>query len=587
LVEQLPALAGREFDRMVDLFAAVLLEVLRLDINLYIHQWALHRDGDDDVIAMEIVDDHTAEECVYVVRDWFRALNAGESYDWRKQLRRLQVLFDRSLLGGPTIYSLVEAGWKRSIPVLYLPTENSFQWGYGRKGIRGRSTVFHTDSVKDTEFTTFKDRVKEFLGGMGFPVPKGFTCDTEEEIVELAAEVGYPVVVKPVAGHKGKGVSTNLRNAEEVAAAFRRIHAASGEDEATDDGVIVESFIQGSDYRLLTVNGKFVAGLHRQPAYVIGDGRRTIAELIDEENETPARLDTIRSPLCKIVIDQSVHDFLTDQGLTLSSIPSSAQRINLRKIANISAGGSSINVTDQVHPLNRDLVENIASFFRVTCMGIDVIAGDISKPWTDGNFGIIEINAGPGVFMHTAPAVGAPIDVPGLVMEAFFANAAAARIPIVAGNNLSPKLCAGLRARIAQANAALGVATLDATQSIFLNGRALASGLSHRHSILTILRHPSTDFAIISHDKDGIFDDGTVHAGADVVILREPHYAEQILERDLLPGGILVTAVDGHLLVRRDGQQVGHLLIDPAADLDDLIVMAIAPFLPRLIESYR
>jgi cyanophycin synthetase len=281
-----------------------------------------------------------------------------------------------------------------------------------------------------------------------------------------------------------------------------------------------------------------------------------------------------------------MEDYLASQGLHLDSIPSAGQRVNLRKIANISAGGVSVNVTDQVHPANRLLVESVAGYFGVTCLGIDVIAADISRPWTEGQFGIIEINAGPGIFMHTAPAKGEPVDVPGMVMDAFFPNVHAARVPIIAGNRMSPALCEGLSERLRHLRPSLRIATLSDGGQPRLQGRAIAGTVSHRVALRTILRHPHTQAAVLSHNKDTLFDDGTIHHGADVVILREPHYAEEILSRDLLPGGILVTVADGHLLLHRDGVEVGRLLLDNSVDLDQAIPAALTPFLPAILDRY-
>ncbi|MDX1973014.1 MAG: acetate--CoA ligase family protein [Candidatus Sumerlaeia bacterium] len=590
VAKAIPSFKGKQFDRMIDLFVAVLMEALRLDINLHITEFALHHDDEEEVVAVEYVDEETAIECAFMVRDFFRALNAGDTFDWAGAIRTLQTDFDKALLGGPTIYSLVEAGWKQNIPVLYLDKENTFQWGYGCKGVRGRSTVFHTDSVKDTEFTTFKDRVKDFLAGIGFPVPIGETVYTIDEALEAAEEIGFPVVVKPVAGHKGQGVSTNLKTPEQVEEAMIKILPPDGTE--VEDGAIVERYITGSDYRLLAVDGKFVAALHREPAHVMGDGYHTIEELILEENKTEKRKDTIRSPLCKILIDDTILTCLKEKGMSLSTVPDKGERVNLRKIANISAGGVSINETERIHPLNKQLVESIAGFFQVQCLGIDVITEDISKPWTAGNFGIIEINAGPGVFMHTAPAVGGGIDVPAIIMKSFFSNPCDARIPLIVGNQLSSRLCTLLMKAIQELKPKAVVGTLCAERGISLNGNPLVTVDSKKRSIVTLLRHPRVEFALISHDKDSIFDSGTVHEGADVVILREPHYAEEILAREVLPEGLLIRVETNEqgiktLVLIRHGERLLARTLEAADDEEALICELVVPHLPAIISRYH
>jgi len=340
--------------------------------------------------------------------------------------------------------------------VLYLPEENQFQWGYGKKQIRGRSTTLHVDGIKDTEFTMFKDMCKEFLLLRGFPTPVGRNCFTKEECVAEAEQLGFPVVVKPVAGHKGQGVVTNIETADGVRSAFDNIIHLSEQEGTAFEGAIAEQQVYGTDHRLLSVAGKFAAALERVPAYVDGDGGRSIEELIEIENDTVARLDNARSPLCKIKIDDDLEEYLALQDKSLQTVPADGERVCLRRVANISQGGVSINVTDKIHPDNVRMVENIAKFLNVTCLGIDVLAKDISRSWTEGDFGIIEINAGPGVFMHLAPAIGESIDVPGKIIRAHFPSPGSERIPIVAGNRLSPTLAADLYQKLRQGSGSGG-----------------------------------------------------------------------------------------------------------------------------------
>jgi len=231
---QFPALADDWPENLAELFCRVLVQVLKMDIDLFVNRWDISRDGDEHVLAVEYLDDVISEDAAYLVRDWFQALSAGRDFDFPGEFLKLQDEFDRTLFGGPTLYSLIEAGLQRGIQVLYLEEENQFMWGYGERHVRGRSTTFHTDGIKDTEFTTFKDRVKEFLLIRGFPTPVGANCFTEEDAVAEAARLGFPVVVKPVAGHKGQGVVTNIESDEGVRRAFNKIvEAASSRCTAT------------------------------------------------------------------------------------------------------------------------------------------------------------------------------------------------------------------------------------------------------------------------------------------------------------------------------------------------------------------
>lgn len=585
IIDKFPELEGRLPDRIAELFATVLVQALKMNIDLFINRFAISQDGDEDVIAVEVLDDRVATDCVYFVSDWFKAMTEDQSFDFDLHFAELQEDFDRTLFGGPTIYSLIEAGLKRDIPVQYLEEENQFQWGYGRKQARGRSTTFHKDGIKDTEFTMYKDMVKDFLLMCGFPTPIGRNCFDEDEIVAEALKLGFPVVVKPLAGHKGQGVTTHIESEEAVRKAFQVVFRGAEELGIPFDGAIVEQQVYGTDHRLLAVNGKFAAALERVPACVDGNGSNTIADLIAEENDKVVRLDNARSPLCKIKIDDDLRDYLELQGLSLSSVPKDGERIFLRRVANISAGGVSINVTDKIHPKNIKLVDDIASFFNVTCLGIDVLADDVSKPWNESPFGIIEINAGPGVFMHLAPAMGGSIDVPGKIMQAHFPKPGDARIPIIAGNCMTEAFCDGLYAayRALRPSGRFGALT---DRGIAFDGEFFHCNPSHQQNVKIILRHPEVDFAVFHHDKDDIFDDGTWHQGADLVILRDPHEAEEILERDLLPHGIGIRCQNGQITCTRDGQTLKTVALDENTDVDAALLELMGEYLAELVTKY-
>lgn len=569
---------------VINLFAEVLLQVLKMDIDLFVNKYSISEDGEDYVVAIEYLDEYVAEDCVYMLSQWFKAMNDNKPFIIAEEWIKQQAAFDKSLLGGPTIYSLVEAGLKRGIPVSFLFEENQFMWGYGRKQLRGRSTTFHTDGIKDTEFTMYKDMCGDFLEMCGFPTPTGKNCFKEDEIVDEAKKLGFPVVVKPVAGHKGQGVTTGIESEAEVRKAFQKIIIAAKETGTNFEGAIVQQQIYGTDHRLLTVGGKFAAALQRIPAYVDGDGVNNIEKLIEIENAKIIRLDNARSPLCKIKIDQDLKDFLKLQSLSLESVPKKDERVELRRVANISAGGVSINVTDKIHPKNIEMAEMIARFFKVKCLGIDVLAADISKPWTDGNFGIIEINAGPGVFMHLAPAYGGSIDVPGLIMASHFYTPQFARIPIIAGNNISPKFAKLLNDKLHDLKPTICFASLT-EEGVSFNGNFFHKNERHDQNVKIILRFPETDIALFNHNKHEIYDFGFVHEGADIVILENPNYAEEVIKESLLPEGLVIEVYGKEISMFRNGKELATQPFE-AGFKDEVILAMIEPYLNEFIKKY-
>ena len=597
VLEKFPDIEEDYPDRVVDLFAKALVQVYKMDMNLFVRRYAIHRDEDEWVIAIEHLDDRLAKECVYFVSDWFFAITNGndDKFDFYGEFEKLQEIFNRTIFGGPTIYSLIEGAIKRRINVHYLFEENQFQWGYGKKQIRGRSTIFHIDGIKDTEFTSYKDMVGEWLGLCGFPTPKGTNCFTENEIVDEALKLGFPVVVKPVAGHKGQGVTTGIESEKEVRKAFKNIVKAAEKEGVSFDGALVQQQIYGYDHRILAVGGKYTACLKRVPAYVTGNGRDTIKELVRIENEKEVRIDNARSPLAKIKIDEDMKDFLSLQGKSVDTIPAEGEEVVLRRVANISAGGVSINVTNDIHPKNIEMVENIAKFLNVVALGIDVLAKDISKPWTDGDFGIIEINAGPGVFMHLAPAEGGSVDVPGRIMEHLFGKIEGFdRIPIIAGNKISDQLIERIYNKLTEYKKDVEFGSIR-SNGVHFNNVFFTNNERHDSNCQILLRNPKLDFAVFNHTSNHIHDYGIWHQGMDVAILDRANYAENTLTRDLLPDGLLIEIKDSEVdenktitefIVTKESKEIHRQEINENDNVDDIIYNFLESYLKELLFKY-
>jgi len=585
-VKYFPKLQEVETPYVIDLFAEMLIQVLKMDIDLYINKYAISGDGDEYVLAVEYLDERVSRKAVYLVSNWFYALSGNKPFNFQEEFIKLQDEFNKTVFGGPTIYSIIEAGLKRDISVFFLYEENQFQWGYGSKQLRGRSTTFHTDGIKDSEFTMYKDMVGDFLMMCGFPTPIGTNCFDVEEIVEEAIKLGYPVVVKPVAGHKGQGVITGIETEEGVRKAYKNIIEFATQEGVQFEGAIVQQQIYGTDHRLISVGGKFGAALERVPAFVIGDGKNTIEELIAEENDKEIRLDNARSPLAKIHIDDDLKDFLSLQGLNLGTVPDEGNKIELRRVANISAGGVSINVTENIHPDNIKMVEDIAGFFNVKCLGIDVLAEDISKSWKEGNFGIIEINSGPGVFMHLAPAYGGSVDIPGIIIKSHFHKPEYSRIPIITGNNISHKLAEILNEKLHELNPDIYFASLT-EEGIYFNGNSFFNNKEHDQNVKIILRNPKTDIALISHNMDDILDYGTLHKGADIIIQNSADEVEEkVMNEMILAGSLYIKIINNKIKVSRDGEIINEITIDDPENMDKKILSIIVPSLPELLHKY-
>jgi cyanophycin synthetase len=433
--ERLPHLGDETYESYAHLFARTVSEVGKLDMGLHLNCWNVKPYEKYSRIAIQSLHEATTKAVVYFVWDWFEAIRLDKDIAFEEQMLTLQNKFRKSVYGGPTVYALLRTAYNKNIPTFYLWDEGLTQYGYGKKQVRGVATTFDCDSHVDSDFTTRKDDCKAFLNTLGFPVPKGDIVVTEKEAHAVARDIGYPVAVKPVSGHKGIGVTAEVRDEYELESAFDR--AVKGIPENEPIRIIVEKSISGKDFRLLCVNGRFVAAIERRPAWVEGDGYSTIEELVRQENRKSARRDTPTSPMAKIQCDEAMEQYLEQQGLSLDSVIEKERKVYLRKVANLSAGGVSIDATSTIHHDNIILAQDIAQHFGLVCLGIDVIAPNLSESWKSSTFSILEINAAPGILMHVNPAIGESVDVPSYILETFFRSGADAKIPIMTFNRIS------------------------------------------------------------------------------------------------------------------------------------------------------
>jgi cyanophycin synthetase len=548
--ERYQHLAEETYESYAHLFARTVSEVGKLDMGLHLNHWSVKPCENYAKISTQALQSRSQRAVVYTVWDWFEAITQGEDILLEEQIKNLQEMFRRSVYGGPTVYALLHTAYDKNIPTFYLWEEGLMQYGYGKKQVRGIATTFNCDSHLDSDFTTRKDDCKAFLSMLGFPVPKGEIVSSREQAVTVAERIGYPVAIKPVDGHKGIGVTADVRSVEEVKFAFGR--AIESLPEGKSIRVIVEKSIKGSDFRLLCVNGRFVAATERRPASVIGDGHSTIAELIARENRKPARSDSPTSPLGKIQCDQAMEMFLEEQNLAIDSILDKDRTVYLRKVANLSAGGLSIDATRTVHPDNIILAQDIAQHFQLTCLGIDVIAQSLSKSWKSGDFGIIEINAAPGISMHLRPAIGESVDVPSHIIETFFNSAEDARIPIITFNRISvQELQETIDHILLQyPDWTIGAVCRDA---VFVNRSEKILNKDYNSNIQNLLRHPKLDLLIAEYGEDILERDGMFYHGSNMVVLDNPTETELMLSRDVFDNSTVVVREGDSVSIRRKG----------------------------------
>lgn len=547
---QYPQLQSETYPSYAHLFARVASEVSKLDMDLHLDQWSLTPAGGKFKIAIESLHARTSRSVIYCVWDWFESITHEKPFDLNDQIEIFQDVFRRSVYGGPTVYALLRTARDKGIPTFYLWDEGLVQYGYGKHQVRGIATTFDVDSHLDSDFTTRKDDCKSFLRELGFPVPKGDVVTSLDEALSAAERIGYPVAVKPVDGHKGIGVTADVQDEAELEEAYDRAVRAVPEDSAVR--IIVETSLAGKDYRLLCVNGRFVAATERCPAYVVGDGHSTIDELISRENRSSARSDTPTSPLGKVKVDEAMERYLQEQGLSLESVVERNQMVYLRKVANLSSGGLSIDATRLVHPDNIILSQDVAQHFRLTCLGIDVITRDLAESWKTGSFGIIEINAAPGIFMHLKPAVGEPVDVTSRILETFFESGPHARIPIITFNRVTLLELQEMVDHILLHHPDWTIGAV-CHGGVLINRSEKILNRDYNTNVLNLLRNPKLDLLIAEYSEDVLERVGMFYYGSNLVVLDNPSEAERVLARDVFDHSTVVIREADTIIIHRQG----------------------------------
>lgn len=439
------------------------------------------------------------------------ALTAGEDVDIERITQELRRIIERAELG-PSTAAIVRAARARRIPALRIGDGSLVHLGYGKNRQLIQATTTGRTGCIAVDVACDKILTKEVLELAGVPVPVGGVAGTEEEAVATAASIGYPVVVKPHDGNQGKGVTLNLLEPREVRAAFNLAANYSSR-------MIVEKYIQGRHYRIIVVNGQVAAAAERLPASVTGDGKNSIRRLVELENTNPARGEGHARPLTKIVVDAVVLLHLARQGLSPDSVPADGERVFLRENANLSTGGTAIDVTDDLHPANRRLAERVAALIGLDIAGIDLVTEDIAAPYGRGGGAVIEVNAAPGIRMHHYPSEGQPRDVAAAIVDGLFPDGSTGRIPLVAvtGTNGKTTTTRMIGRILAEHGYRVGLATTD---GIYIGEELIRKGdTTGPASALALLTDPAVEAAVLETARGGILRAGLAYDESDVGIV--------------------------------------------------------------------
>jgi len=417
-------------------------------------------------------------------------------FDFQDELESLIRRAQRRALG-PSTSSLVRAAESRDIPWLRLNDYSLVQFGHGKYQKRIQATITSETRHIAVEIASDKEETNGILADLGLPVPRQALVYSIRSALRAARKIGYPLVVKPLNANHGRGVSIGMETEEQVEVAFEQARQHSR-------GVLVESYIQGLDHRMLVVNGKLIAVAKREPGCVVGDGKHTIRELVDIENQDPRRGIGHEKVLTRLEFDAQATRLIENAGITPEHVLPEGEVFYLRSTGNLSTGGKAIDVTDLVHPENREMAVRAAEAIGLDVAGVDFLTPDISKSYKEVGGAICEINAAPGFRMHVAPSEGHPRDVAGPVMDMLFPPGTPTRIPIASitgtnGKTTTTRMIAHIHKL---AGELVGMTTSD---GVYFDGhRAVEGDMTGPLAAQMVLRAPQVSVAVLETARGGM-----------------------------------------------------------------------------------
>ena len=439
------------------------------------------------------------------------AARENKKFDLQKALHELSNL-DEDVRLGPSTGSIVQSAVERNIPYRRLTDGSLVQFGWGSKQKRIQAAETSDTSAIAEAIAQDKELTKDLLHAAGVAVPMGKVVDNADDAWKVAQELGSTIVIKPRDGNQGKGVAVNIKSEEQVRTAFEVAQHYGRK-------IIVERYMPGQDFRLLVVGDRLIAAARRDPPQVIGDGKSTIVQLVEEINKDPLRGDGHATPLTKIRLDDIALATLSKQGLQAESIPIMGQKVVLRNNANLSTGGSATDVTEDVHPDLAASAITAAKMVGLDICGVDIVCEAVYKPLEEQGGGVVEVNAAPGLRMHLNPSYGKSQPVGDAIISMMYPTPENGRIPVVAVSGTNGKTTTvRLIAHVLRTHGhRVGMTSTD---GVYIENERIDTGdCSGPKSARNVLMHPQVDAAVFETARGGILREGLGFDACDVGVI--------------------------------------------------------------------
>ncbi len=433
-----------------------------------------------------------------------------EDFDFEQQRDSFISFAQRHELG-PSTASLINAAKERDIPFLRLNRYSLVQFGHGKYQRRIQATITSETRQIAVGIAGNKEESHTILYDLGLPTTMQKIAYSKEEAVKEAKKLGFPVVVKPLDGNHGRGVSINLTTDEQVKVGFREARKQSA-----SRAIIIENFVTGFDHRMLVVNGELVAVSKRVPGHVVGDGVKTIEELVEIVNSDPRRGIGHEKVLTRIIFDEQANRLMREFGKTTETVLAKDEVFYLRSTGNLSMGGTAIDMTDSVHPDNREMAVRAIKSIGLDVGGVDFLTEDITQSYKEIGGAIVEVNAAPGFRMHVAPSEGQPRDVAAPVMDMLFPPGSPSKIPIagITGTNGKTTTARMLSHILKTSGHIVGMTSTD---GVYIDGHLTVKGdMTGAVSSQMVLRDPSVDVAVMEVARGGMIRNGIGFQNCDV-----------------------------------------------------------------------